>query len=129
MDPILAVVDDDIAVRESLESLIRSAGMRVRLYASAEEFLKSDHTKKPDCLILDVRMPGMSGIELNRHLLVNNCQVPVIFVTAHGYDDQAKSEAASRWTVACLTKPFSDDELLDAVHVALNLKSNGNDGR
>lgn len=124
MAPLLAVVDDDIAVRESLESLIRSVGMAVSVFASAEEFLGSAQPNKLDCLILDLRMPGMSGIELHRHLTANDCRVPVVFMTAHGYDDQARSEAASDWTVAHLNKPFSDDELLDAVHAALRLKSN-----
>ena len=124
MTPIIAVVDDDVAVRESLESLIRSAGMAVIVYASAEEFLQSAHPSQLDCLILDVRMPGMTGIELHRHLLASNCKVPVVFITAHASDDQARSEASSDWTVAYLTKPFSEDELLDAVHAASRLKSN-----
>ncbi|HXJ96994.1 MAG TPA: response regulator [Terriglobia bacterium] len=124
MTPLLAVVDDDISVRESLESLIRSAGMAVSVFGSAEEFLNSAHPNQPDCLILDLRMPGMSGIELHRHLRASDCRVPVVFMTAHGYDDQARSEASSDWTVACLNKPFSDDELLDAIHAALRLKSN-----
>jgi FixJ family two-component response regulator len=123
MTPLLAVVDDDISVRESLESLIRSVGMTVSVFASAEEFLNSAHPKRPDCLILDVRMPGMSGLELHRHLEANDCKVPVVFMTAHGYDDRAKSETTSAWTVAYLNKPFNDDELLDAVHAALRLKS------
>ena len=124
MAPLVAVVDDDISVRESLESLIRSVGLAVRLFASAEEFLNSDHPRKADCLILDVRLPGMSGIELHRHLLARSCKVPVIFITAHGSDDRARSEAASDWTVAYLTKPFSEDELLDAVNAALKWKRN-----
>ena len=126
MLPLIAVVDDDVSVRESLESLIRSAGMAVIVYASAEEFLQSAHPNKLDCLILDVRMPGMSGIELHRHLLASNCKVPVVFITAHASDDRARSEASSDWTVAYLAKPFSDDELLDAVHAASRLKSNYN---
>jgi len=124
MAPLLAVVDDDISVRESLESLIRSTGMAVSVFGSAEEFLNSAQPNTIDCLILDVRMPGMSGIELHRHLLAHDCKVPVVFMTSHGYDDQARSEASSRRIVACLNKPFSDDELLDAVQAALRLKSN-----
>ena len=129
MLPNIAVVDDDISVRESLESLIRSVGMAVTVFASAEDFLSSGHPNKLDCLILDVRMPGMSGIELHRHLLASNCKVPVVFITAHGSDVRARSEAASDWTVAYLTKPFSDDELLDAVRTASRLKSNHNQNR
>jgi len=122
MEPLIAVVDDDFSVRESLESLIRSIGMEVRVFASAEEFLDSSHPRKADCLILDVRLPGMSGFELQQHLVARSCKVPVIFMTAHGYDDRSRSQAASDWTVAFLTKPFSEDELLDAVHAASKWK-------
>ena len=126
MTPLIAVVDDDISVRESLESLIRSVGMAVTVFASAEEFLSSGRPNELDCLILDVRMPGMSGIELHRHLLASNCKVPAVFITAHASDDRARSEAASDWTVAYLTKPFNEDELLDAVQAASRLKSKHN---
>jgi len=122
MERLVAVVDDDISVRESLQSLIRSVGMQVRVFASAEEFLNSAHPRKADCLVLDVRLPGMSGVELHRHLLARNREVPVIFITAHASDDRARSEASSDWTVAYLTKPFGEDELLDAVHAALKWK-------
>jgi FixJ family two-component response regulator len=122
MAPLVAVVDDDISVRESLESLIRSVGLEVRLFASAEEFLKSGHPRKADCLIFDVRLPGMSGIELHRHLMALKCNVPVVFITAHGSDNRARSQAVSDWTVAYLTKPISEDEFLDAVNAALKWK-------
>jgi FixJ family two-component response regulator len=118
MQPFIAVVDDDIAVRESLEGLIRSVGMEVRVFGSAEEFLNSVDGRKPDCLVLDVRLPGMSGFELQHYLVARKCKVPVIFMTAHGYDERARSDASSAWTVACLTKPFSEDELLGAVDAA-----------
>ena len=118
MGHFIAVVDDDISVRESLESLIRSVGMEVKVFASAEEFLSSVNGCKFDCLILDVRLPGMSGFELQRHLVTSRRKVPVVFMTAHGYDDRTKSEASPDWTVAYLTKPFSEEELLDAVHAA-----------
>ena len=117
MERLIAVVDDDFSVRESLESLIRSAGMEVKVFASAEEFLSSAH--KAACLVLDVRLPGMSGVELHHHLLARDHKVPVIFITAHASDDRARLEARSDWTVAYLTKPFDEDELLDAVHAAL----------
>ncbi len=122
MERLVAVVDDDISVRESLESLIRSVGMRVRVFASAEEFLSAAHNGKADCLILDVRLQGMSGLELHRHLLGQNYKVPAIFITAHASDDRARLEARSDWTVAYLTKPFGEDELLDAVNAALKWK-------
>ncbi len=121
MAPLVAVVDDDLSVRESLESLIRSVGLEVRLSASAEDFLSSPPSRKPDCLVFDVRLPGMSGIDLHRHLVAQRCGVPVIFITAHGFDNRTKSEAASDWTVAYLTKPFSEDEFLGAVAAALKL--------
>jgi len=120
--PLVAVVDDDISVRESLESLIKSVGLEVTVFASAEEFLRSCRAREADCLILDLRLPGMSGIELHRHLLARGRHVPATFITAHASDDRARSEAASAWTVAYLTKPFSEDELLDAVNAGLKWK-------
>ena len=123
MKHLVAVVDDDIAVRESLDSLIRSAGMEVRLFASAEDFLNSAHPRKPDCLVLDVRLPGMTGVELHHQLLACSRKMPAIFITAHASDERARSEARSDWTVAYLTKPFGEDELLDAVHAAMKWKT------
>ena len=125
MVPLVSVVDDDVSVRKSLDRLMRSARLEVRVFASAEEFLNSDHPCTGDCFIFDVRLPGMSGIELHRHLLASKCEVPVIFITAHGSDDRARLEAASGWTVAYFIKPFSGDELLDAVDVALKWKPGG----
>jgi FixJ family two-component response regulator len=122
MAPLIAVVDDDISVRKSLDRLIRSAGLEVRVFETAEEFLNSPQPCKPDCLILDVQLPGMSGIELFRHLGLHNHNVPVIFITAHKSDEDAMSESASDWTVAYLIKPFGGDELLDAVNAALTWK-------
>ena len=116
---LILVVDDDVWVRESLDSLIRSVGQEVKVFASAEEFLKSGHACKADCLISDIRLPGMSGIELHRDLMAHQCKLPVIFITAHASDERARSEAASDWTVAYLIKPFGEDELLGAVDAAL----------
>ena len=125
MAPLVAVVDDDVSVRKSLNRLIRSVRLDVETFASAEEFLKSVPPLKPDCLVLDVSLPGMSGIELHRHLLAHRANVPIIFITAHGSDERARLEAASDWTVAYFIKPFSPDELLDAVNVALKWTSGG----
>lgn len=122
MTPLISVVDDDVSVRKSLDRLIRSVRLDVTVFASAEEFLTSENPRKADCLILDVRLPGMSGIELHHHLLARNFNVPVIFITAHASDERARSEAASDWTVAYFTKPFSGDELIDAVNTALKWK-------
>jgi FixJ family two-component response regulator len=119
MAPLVAVVDDDISVRESLESLIRSVGMAVRLFGSAEDVVNSTDPCRVDCFILDVRLPGMSGIELNRFLIASGCKVPVIFITAHASDDRAKADAFTDSTIAYLIKPFGEDELLDAVQAAL----------
>jgi FixJ family two-component response regulator len=124
MIPLVAVVDDDFSVRESLESLIRSVGMSVTVFASAEDLLNAPNPCEANCFILDVRLPGMSGLQLHRDLLNRNCEVPVIFMTAHATDDQAKAEAISDWTVAYLIKPFGEDELLDAVNTALRWKPN-----
>lgn len=126
MAPLISVVDDDASVRKSLDRLIRSVRLEVRVFASAEEFLNSDGSRKADCMILDVRLPGMSGIELHRHLLARRFDVPVIFITAHGSDDRARSEAVSEWTVGYFIKPFSGDELLDAVNLALKWTPGGN---
>jgi FixJ family two-component response regulator len=125
MAPLVAVVDDDPSVRKSLDRLIRSVGLDVRVFASAEEFLKSGSPLKPHCLILDVNLPGMSGVELHRHLLASRSNVPIIFITAHVTDERARLEASSDWTVAYFIKPFSADELLDAVNVALKWTSGG----
>src|SRR5215469_3284160 len=122
MAPVISIVDDDISVRKSLHRLIRSAGLEVLVFASAEEFLNSAHPRKADCLILDIQLPGMSGIELLHHMNIDMYKVPVIFITAHGSDEHARSETASDWTVAYLIKPFSGDELLDAVNAALKWK-------
>src|SRR5215469_16066289 len=122
--PIISVVDDDISIRKSLDRLIRSAGLGVLVFASAEEFLNSAHRRTADCLILDVQLPGMSGIELLHHMNIHKYTVPVIFITAHGSDEHARSETASDWTVAYLIKPFSGEELLDAVNAALKWKPN-----
>jgi FixJ family two-component response regulator len=124
MVPLITLVDDDISVRRSLERQIKSVGMDVKTFASAEDFLNSEEGRKPECLILDVRLPGMSGIELHRHLLARGSTVPVIFITGHGSDAGARAQAASDWTVAYLIKPLGD-ELLDAINMALKLTADG----
>jgi FixJ family two-component response regulator len=121
--PMISVVDDDISVRKSLDRLIRSAGLEVCVFATAEDFLSSPQARKTDCLILDVQLPGMSGTELLHHLNLHKFNLPVIFITAHKSDEAALSGAASDWTVAYLIKPFSGDELLDAVNAALKWES------
>jgi FixJ family two-component response regulator len=97
---------------------MRSIGFSANIFASAEEFLKSDHLRNTDCLILDVRMPGMNGLELQRHLMVSRNEIPIIFITAHG-DEEARSQALGEGALAYLFKPFSEDALLTAIHAAL----------
>ncbi len=118
--PLVSVVDDDESVRESLRGLIRSIGLGVQTFASAEDFSRSEHLEKTDCLILDVRMPGMSGLELQRHLAARKRDIPIIFITAHGSDDGERARALGDGAVAYLIKPFSEDALLEAVDAALN---------
>lgn len=119
--PLISVVDDDEGVRESLGSLIRSIGFGVKAFASAEEFLNSDHPRVADCLVLDVRMPGMNGLELQRRLVATHCRIPVILISAHG-DEEARSRALREGAVDFLFKPFSEEALLNAIHSALNPK-------
>ena len=116
--PLISVVDDDDSVRESLGGLIRSVGFAVKVFASAEEFLNSDHLRNTDCLILDVRMPGMNGLELQRQLAATDRKIPVIFITAHG-DEEVRSRALNGGAVDYLLKPFSEEALLNAIDAAL----------
>ena len=117
--PLISVVDDDESVRESLDGLFRSVGFAVRVFASAEEFLNWNHLCDTDCLLLDVRMPGMSGIELQRHLVASQCEIPVIFITAHGSEEGVRSQALRNGAVDYLIKPLSEETVLNAVHKAL----------
>jgi len=116
---LISVVDDDDSVRESLRCLIRSYGFAVEVFASAEEFLKSDHLRKTRCLILDVRMTGTNGLELQRRLAASHREIPVIFITAHG-GETARSQALKDGAVDYLLKPFREEALLHAIHAALD---------
>ncbi len=122
--PLISVVDDDNSVRESLSSLMRSVGFAVAVFASAEEFLSSNHLCNTDCLILDVRMPGMNGFELQRELAATHHQVPVVFLTAH-WDVEARQRALNAGAVDYLFKPFNEEALLNAIDAALKSKGNG----
>src|SRR5215831_14668160 len=112
--PLISVVDDDNSVRESIQSLMRSVGFAVNVFASAEEFWNCEHLQDTDCLILDVRMPGMSGIELQRHLMASHHEIPIIFITAHSSEEEVRSLALRNGAVAYLAKPLSEEELLNA---------------
>jgi len=120
-NPFISVVDDDDSVREALGALLRALEFEVGLFASALEFLRSDRMRKTDCLILDVRMPGMSGVELQRRLVETYRDVPVIFITAHG-DEERRARALKGGAVDYLLKPFSEESLMNAVRTALSEK-------
>ena len=116
---IVFVIDDDESIREALRSLIRSVGLNVETFASAREFLQSTRPAVPACLILDVRMPGLSGLELQRELSEADIQIPIIFITGHG-DIPMSVRAMKAGAVEFLTKPFRDQDLLDAIQQALD---------
>jgi FixJ family two-component response regulator len=116
--PLIAVVDDDAAIREAIQSLLRSVGLRVAVFAVAEDFLQAGQRQATACLILDVRMPRMSGLELQQQLTTAHCPIPTIFITAHG-DDETRARALRAGAVAFLDKPFGDEVLLRAVQAAL----------
>jgi FixJ family two-component response regulator len=116
--PVVYVVDDDPAVRQAVDSLVRSVGFGVKTFASAKEFLDSERTNGPGCLILDVRLPGLSGLDLQRDLLQADIRIPIIFVTGHG-DIPMSVRAMKAGAVEFLTKPFRDQDLLDALRQAI----------
>ena len=118
--PLISVVDDDHSVRESLARLIRSVGYGVRVFGSAEEFLDVGLEFKTDCVILDIRMPGMSGLELQRELSSSNRKLPLIFITAHGSDADVRASALRAGAVDYLLKPLREEEVLEAIDTALN---------
>ena len=113
------VVDDDASMREALKNLLRSVGLEVETFASAQEFLSSPRSAAPGCLILDVRLPGVSGLDLQRQLADANIHLPIIFITGHG-DIQMSVRAIKAGAVEFLTKPFRDQDLLDAVQQAVD---------
>jgi FixJ family two-component response regulator len=115
---LIAVVDDDISVRESVESLLKSVGFQVNTYSSAEEFLGSPKLNAADCLVLDVRLDGMSGPDLQRELKTNGHSIPIVFVTAHE-TEALRERMLADGAIDCLLKPFNDDTLLNAVELAL----------
>ena len=117
-DDMVFVIDDDESIRESLKSLMRSVGLGVETFSSAQEFLQSTRPDVPACLILDVRMPGLSGLDLQRALEEANIHIPIIFITGHG-DIPMSVRAMKAGAVEFLTKPFRDQDLLDAIQQAL----------
>jgi FixJ family two-component response regulator len=126
-NPMIAVVDDDASLRRALRNLLRSVGYRAAAFASAEEFLQASPLQDTACVIVDVRMPGMSGLELQQHLATIQCPVPLIFITAHG-DAEARTRALRAGAVDFLYKPFSEEVLLRAIQSALQASREGGEG-
>jgi FixJ family two-component response regulator len=115
---LVAIVDDDESVQRALQDLIESDGLSALCFGSAEQFLDSEARNKAACLIADVRMPGLSGLELQAKLKAERCRIPVIFITAHG-DAEMRIHAMRQGAVEFLSKPFDDAVLLEIVHAAL----------
>jgi FixJ family two-component response regulator len=116
--PIVIIIDDDASFRRSTERLVRSAGFAVQSFAAAPAFLKSGRPDAPACLVLDVRMPGLSGLDLQRELTKTGVEIPIVFITGHG-DIPMSVQAMKAGAVEFLTKPFRDQDLLDAVAQAI----------
>jgi FixJ family two-component response regulator len=114
----IAIVDDDDLMRGALQGLLKSVGLPAQAFASAEEFLKSGQQRETGCLIADIRMPGMSGLELQAKLNAEACRIPTIFITAHG-DEKMRMQALRAGAVEFMAKPFDDEELLESIRAAL----------
>ncbi|HEV2730106.1 MAG TPA: response regulator [Terriglobales bacterium] len=117
---LVAIVDDDESVRSALQGLMKAVGLPAKAFASAEEFLHSGQQSQTACLITDIRMPGMSGLDLQSKLNAENCRIPTIFITAHG-DAKVRMQALRSGAVEFLAKPFNDDALLESVRAALEM--------
>jgi|SRR5712664_1590218 FixJ family two-component response regulator len=115
---LIAIVDDDDSMRSALHGLLKAVGLHAQAFASAEEFLKSGQQHQVACLIADIRMPGMSGLELQAKLNAERCRIPTIFITAHG-DAKMRMQALRAGAVEFLAKPFNDEALLESVRGAL----------
>jgi FixJ family two-component response regulator len=115
---LIAIVDDDESVQSALQDLMEAVGLTARGFGSAEEFLESGHRHNTACLIADIRMPGMSGLELQAKLNAERCRIPIIFITAHG-DAKMRMQAMCEGAVEFLTKPFDEEVLLETVRAAL----------
>jgi FixJ family two-component response regulator len=116
--PLIAIVDDDDALRHSLDDLLQSVGFRVQGFASAEAFLQAQPAPETACLLLDVRLPGMNGLELQRQLVAAHGSLPIIFVTAYA-DEDGRARALAAGAVAFLSKPCREEDLLAAIEAAL----------
>lgn len=117
-EPIVFVVDDDASVCKALDRLVRSVGLKAETFPSAKDFLRREPHNGPSCLVLDIRMPGLSGLDLQRELAAKDYSIPIIFITGHG-DIPMSVQAMKAGAVDFLPKPFSDQELLDVIYAAL----------
>jgi FixJ family two-component response regulator len=118
--PLVSVVDDDESVREALPDLLRELGYSVRVFSSAEEFLASDCVGETKCLILDIAMPGMTGLDLQQELTFRGEEIPIVFITALA-DESVRPRALEQGAVECLFKPFSDTDLFEALNAAFRM--------
>jgi FixJ family two-component response regulator len=125
---VVFVVDDDASMRESLKDLLQSVGLRVEAFASAQEFLRRSADELSSCLVLDVRLKGRSGLDLQKQMAESHIEIPIIFMTGHG-DIPMSVQAIKAGAVEFLTKPFRDQDLLDAVHDALERDRKAREGR
>jgi FixJ family two-component response regulator len=116
--PVVFVIDDDQSVRDGLQGLIRSVGLEVRMFGSTQEFLESERPDVPGCLVLDIRLPGMGGLDLQRELAKSKINLPIVFITGHG-DIPMTVQAMKAGAIEFLTKPFRDQELLDAIQLGI----------
>lgn len=116
----IAIVDDDESLRGALLALMKEAGLSAKAFESAEEFLDSGQQREVGCLIADIRMPGMSGLDLQAKLNADDCHIPTIFITAHG-DEKMRMQALRSGAVEFLAKPFNDDALLESIRAALKM--------
>jgi FixJ family two-component response regulator len=121
---IVMIVDDDDSIRKAVRRLMKSFGFAIETFASAEEFLDSDRLEKTSCLILDVHMPGMNGLELQERIVASSLAIPIIFITAFN-DGRTRADALKAGAVGYLIKPFADEELLNCIHAALKLPAGG----
>jgi len=125
---LISIVDDDESVRRTTKLLVESFGYRAAVFESAESFLKSDQLYDTSCLVVDIQMPGMNGLQLQSHLAAEGCFIPIIFITAYG-DQESRRRALQAGAVAFLDKPFSDEQLLKNIRSAFMLNDNSDNRR
>ena len=117
--PTVFIIDDDRGMRQAIQDLVESVGLRAETFATGQDFLRAQRTSDPSCLVLDVRLPQMSGLDLQRQLADTGVQIPIIFITAHG-DEEMRLQALRAGAVEFLPKPFDDELLVESVRAALN---------